>query len=473
MMLPRRGLRKPGSRARIPGICAPLSALLTNRKSPVSSVWVMLPLAIWNASKKNVLMMRNNTSAMPRERIQLSNQRAKRERRRSGATSPPSAGFAPGPSTGAPKSCMRFTLQGWGARRNGHRPPPGRRPPPHPGPELLRQVAVAHAGGEAYGLTLAFQTDPGRPGVGQPVQGAAIERRAAHGEEDEEALEFHGATVARRASTTVIRYVRNGAFSRLTPLRVRRVAPARRVRLPTPAGARRPAPPRPATRRIAPQHPYPIRADPPRRRRACPTASSRPTTPTPPPRRRSPGPGHTRTRTDGAAGRRRHAGCQDRVAASGPTTAARRTSRWWPRRASPTLPVRTAARTTGSGRPPRPARVTRRPASSRRRSHPARRAAPARPLHRRAHRRGRAPADPRPVSDAATRSGKRRPAAGNRRRTPPAADRRPRPRRYTNGSGRLRPGCVGPRPVDPGSSPRRATGSPRRRAAPSRRPHSR
>src|SRR5512144_162292 len=131
---------------------------------------------------------------------------------------------------------MRFTLQGWGARRNGHRPSPGRRPPPHPGAELLRQVAVAHAGGEAYGLTLAFQPYPGRPGVGQPVERAAIERRAAHREQDDEALEFHDGTVARRASTTVIRCMRNGSFSRLTPPRDRRAGPARHGRPPTPAG---------------------------------------------------------------------------------------------------------------------------------------------------------------------------------------------------------------------------------------------
>ena len=40
-------------------------------------------------------MMRNSTNAMPNERIQLSNHRAKRERRFSGAAGPRGARCAP------------------------------------------------------------------------------------------------------------------------------------------------------------------------------------------------------------------------------------------------------------------------------------------------------------------------------------------------------------------------------------------
>src|SRR6266550_1425236 len=43
---PRRGVLKPGSRALVPGICAPYTALLTNRKSPTNSVRSMLPEGI-------------------------------------------------------------------------------------------------------------------------------------------------------------------------------------------------------------------------------------------------------------------------------------------------------------------------------------------------------------------------------------------------------------------------------------------
>ena len=59
-------------------------------------------------------MMRNNTSAIPSERIQLSNQRANTDRclggygggwfGRRGAGS--LGGFTPLPANGAPKSCM-------------------------------------------------------------------------------------------------------------------------------------------------------------------------------------------------------------------------------------------------------------------------------------------------------------------------------------------------------------------------------
>jgi hypothetical protein len=64
---------------------------------------------------------------------------------------------------------------------------------------------VPHAGGEAYGLAFTLQPDPGRPGVGEPIEGTTVERCAADGEEYEEALEFHAATVAHRAPATVIR----------------------------------------------------------------------------------------------------------------------------------------------------------------------------------------------------------------------------------------------------------------------------
>jgi hypothetical protein len=64
---------------------------------------------------------------------------------------------------------------------------------------------VSHTGGEAHGLSLALQPHPGRPGVGQPIEGAAVERRAADGEKHEETLEFHDATLPHRASAIVIR----------------------------------------------------------------------------------------------------------------------------------------------------------------------------------------------------------------------------------------------------------------------------
>src|SRR2546430_17316578 len=93
---------------------------------------------------RKVRMTRNSTSAMPSERIQLSNQRANVDRRFSGGANGTGAGCAPEPALRAPNSCMPFTLAKRAARSNSHSPSPGRPQPPDPVPERVRRAGVAH-----------------------------------------------------------------------------------------------------------------------------------------------------------------------------------------------------------------------------------------------------------------------------------------------------------------------------------------
>src|SRR5260370_7830144 len=69
-------------------------------------------------------MMRNSTSAIPSDRIQLSNQRARRDRRGSGGVRT-GAGRALVPAVGTPNSCMPVTLAKLSRRRNSTDPSRG------------------------------------------------------------------------------------------------------------------------------------------------------------------------------------------------------------------------------------------------------------------------------------------------------------------------------------------------------------
>src|SRR2546427_5009387 len=109
---------------------------------------------------RKVRMMRNSTSAIPSDRIQLSNQRANVDRRFSGGARGTGAGCAPELALRAPNSCMAFTLAKRAARSNSHGPPPGRPQPPHPVAERVRRVAVAHPCREARGAALTFDPNP-------------------------------------------------------------------------------------------------------------------------------------------------------------------------------------------------------------------------------------------------------------------------------------------------------------------------
>src|SRR2546425_4204319 len=124
-------------------------------------------------------MMRNSTSAMPSERIQLSNHRARVERRRSWGAKGTGAGGAPEPSLRAPNSCMAFTLAKVPARSNRHGPPAGPPPAPHPVPELVRRVTMAEAGGDTRGAPFPLHAHPDHARVGERVERCGVERRAA------------------------------------------------------------------------------------------------------------------------------------------------------------------------------------------------------------------------------------------------------------------------------------------------------
>ena len=150
----------------------------------------MLPLAIWNASKKKVLMMRNKTRAMPMDRIQLSNHRPNRDRRCSGTTGPP-GGMAPGTGRGPPNSCMQFTLQRRGARRNRHRPLSLGRPATYPVAKHLGGSRVGDPGREAGRIALSLDAHPGGARVLQRVQRLRLDRRAVAGEQDQQAFVRH------------------------------------------------------------------------------------------------------------------------------------------------------------------------------------------------------------------------------------------------------------------------------------------
>src|SRR5207244_3012562 len=220
MTSPRCGDSKPGRRALVPGICAPYTALVTKRKSPTSSVRSMLPLGIWKASTKNVLMMTKRMNAMPTERSQLSNQRAKRERRFSAATrggaargaTGGGATRAPWSSLRTPKSCMAFTLAKPPARRNGHGPPARRPPSPHPLAEPVGRVVMTHSSRETRGLTLALDPHPVYGGHRERVERGAVERGAARGEDDHQRFVTHRTHHNASGVSRVTRFMPAGAI---------------------------------------------------------------------------------------------------------------------------------------------------------------------------------------------------------------------------------------------------------------------
>jgi hypothetical protein len=105
-------------------------------------------------------MTRKRTSAIPSERIQLSNQRANVERRGAGGRLAAGARLAPEPIPGAPKSCMPFTLANRPTARNSHRPAADPSPLPSPGAALLGRVAMPDPRGDARGRTLPLDALP-------------------------------------------------------------------------------------------------------------------------------------------------------------------------------------------------------------------------------------------------------------------------------------------------------------------------
>src|SRR5437773_11857532 len=94
---------------------------------------------------RKVRMIRNSTSAMPSDRIQLSNHRANVDRRFSGGAKGTGAGCALEPALRAPNSCMAFTLAKAAARSNSHRPPPGGSPPADAVAKGVRRVEIGRA----------------------------------------------------------------------------------------------------------------------------------------------------------------------------------------------------------------------------------------------------------------------------------------------------------------------------------------
>src|SRR5213593_4674666 len=120
---------------------------------------------------RKVRMMRKSTSAMPSERIQLSNHRANVDRRFSGGAKGTGAGCALEPALRAPNSCMAFTLAKAAARSNSHRPAPDAVP------KRVRRVAVPHAGGETRGAPLALHPHPHHGRVRKGAERLAVERR--------------------------------------------------------------------------------------------------------------------------------------------------------------------------------------------------------------------------------------------------------------------------------------------------------
>src|SRR5881397_1132215 len=103
-------------------------------------------------------MMRKSTSAMPSDRIQLSNQRANTERR-GGTDGGGTRGLGvvvPVPGNGAPMSCFGFILAIPPARRNSYAPSPSRTPLPNSHSEFRNGVRVTHSGGETGQRALPF-----------------------------------------------------------------------------------------------------------------------------------------------------------------------------------------------------------------------------------------------------------------------------------------------------------------------------
>lgn len=137
-------------------------------------------------------MTRKRTSAIPNERIQLSNQRAHVERRGSGGRRAAGATRAPEPLPGAPKSCMPFTLANRPTARNSHRPAADPSPVANPRAELLGRVAMPDPRGDARGRTLALHPLPADGRARQLGERVPIERRPAPpGEHDHQRFVIH------------------------------------------------------------------------------------------------------------------------------------------------------------------------------------------------------------------------------------------------------------------------------------------
>lgn len=139
-------------------------------------------------------MIRNKTSAMPRERIQLSNQRANTERCLGGYGGGWSVGGGDGsrgvvallPTTEGPKSCMRLMLATQPARRNRYSPSSGLSPLPNSDSEFCHRVVVTYAGREACDPTLPFDPHPGDGRVRQGGKRIALEARTSGREDNED-----------------------------------------------------------------------------------------------------------------------------------------------------------------------------------------------------------------------------------------------------------------------------------------------
>ena len=144
-------------------------------------------------------MIKNSTSAMPSDRIQLSNHRANTERRggrRTGGRSE-SAPVSPGE---APKSCMRLILATRPARRNSYTPSACRTPLPNSDSELRNSVLVTHSGGETAYPSLPFDATPCDGRLRQRVERVTFERRATGCEHHQ-----HRLVRGRHASTLAVR----------------------------------------------------------------------------------------------------------------------------------------------------------------------------------------------------------------------------------------------------------------------------
>ena len=138
-------------------------------------------------------MMRKSMSAMPSDRIQLSNQRANTERR-GGPDEGGTRGLgavAPVPVNGAPKSCMRLILVIPPARRNSDTPSPSRTPLPNSDSEFADGVGMAHPRGETGDPPLAFDTTPCDGRLRQRVERVTGEWRASGRENHDDRLVGH------------------------------------------------------------------------------------------------------------------------------------------------------------------------------------------------------------------------------------------------------------------------------------------
>lgn len=141
-------------------------------------------------------MIKNSTSAMPSDRIQLSNHRAKTERRGGRGNGAGGRGeSAPVPPGEAPKSCMRLILVTRPARRNSYTPSASRTPLPYSDSEFRNSVLVTHSGGETAHPSLPFDATPRDGRLRQRVERVTFERRATGCEHHQHRLVRHTLTL--------------------------------------------------------------------------------------------------------------------------------------------------------------------------------------------------------------------------------------------------------------------------------------